>query len=626
MSVRPVGDGLLLQFLEDECIVQCGGQQVGQRIHDQPVRRFEGVFLLALHVQNAEKVVAVGNRDAKHGARSRQHALQGRLARGLHQGSFASPGHPAENAHSQRDPLPQRLGGDAGLGLDFNFLGRVVENADADVIEAEILLDVSDNVGQHLFRILAGNGSLGNIVQEAQLAGAPLLLGKKPGILYRNRNLSGRGLHHFQIALLEGVLALSVERGHDSRRAASQQDGRTAKTFGRSRRDKGDAQPLPRFLQLRADQQRLPAANDELAQAIGQPARAPGQDLALFRFQLETDFIAFLECDVEISGVKDLAQFFLHRAHDFILIQARADRLPNLGEQGKFLGAALRVVHDHIIFQGQADLQGQSNQQTQVRRTEHPPRGVRKQDDSEIVLAGLQAHRGDVVNVLFRHHLAELQEPAARKGGQGLGHFRHAAEGHESAAPVGQFADVLSGPTFFQLLQELGRKPSLHRGQHGAPALADANHGPARRQGRDQAVQNALHARTQVLGRKQPRGIHAQGREGQGIFLDGAALIFRQHHHHRDAQRQLRDRAQQVGELQVGIAELPEQHQHRPQRQRHGQQCEGQRIPPVRVAVEEEGAVEQHQGDAYFHSKARVRNYFRMKYSSHHALLQVPKT
>ena len=124
MQREPVGDGLLLQFLEHEGVVQRGGQQVGQRIHDQPVCRREGILFVAFHVQHAEQVFAVGNRDAKNGARSRQHALQLRFARGLDQRRLAGPRHPAENARSQRDALAQRLRGDAGLGLDFDVLGR----------------------------------------------------------------------------------------------------------------------------------------------------------------------------------------------------------------------------------------------------------------------------------------------------------------------------------------------------------------------------------------------------------------------------------------------------------------------------------------------------------------------
>src|ERR1700737_1745304 len=124
---------------------------------------------------------------------------------------------------------------------------------------------------------------------------------------------------------------------------------------------------------------------------------------------------------------------------------------------------------------------------------------MREQDYAEIVLPGLQAHGRDVVNTLFGHDLAELQKPSAGKSRQGLGHLGHTAKGHESAAPVGQLADVFSGSTFLQAVQELRRETTLYRGQYGAPTLRDAEHGSAGGQGRDQAVQYALHAGDQVI-------------------------------------------------------------------------------------------------------------------------------
>ena len=243
----------------------------------------------------------------------------------------------------------------------------VVENADADVVEAEILLDVADDVGQHLLGIFTRNRGLRNIVEEGQLARTPLLFGEEAGIFHRDGNLPRRGLHHFQIALFEDILAFRVHRRHHSGRPASQQDGRAAKTLGGPRRHKGDAQPLPRFFQIGADQQRLAAANDVLGQAIGQFARALGQNLALLHFQFEADLVAFLKRDVEVAGVEDLAQFLLDGAQNLVLVQPRADGLSDLGEQRELFGAALRIVHDHVVFQGQADLQRQPDQQPQVR-------------------------------------------------------------------------------------------------------------------------------------------------------------------------------------------------------------------------------------------------------------------
>ena len=70
---------------------------------------------------------------------------------------------------------------------------------------------------------------------------------------------------------------------------------------------------------------------------------------------------------------------------------------------------------------------------------------------------------------------------------------------------------------------------------------------------------------------------------------------------------------------------MSEQHQHRPQRQGHRQQGEGQRILPVRITVKEKGTVEQHHGHAHFQAKARVGNKFRMKHPAQHVLLQIPE-
>ena len=125
---------------------------------------------------------------------------------------------------------------------------------------------------------------------------------------------------------------------------------------------------------------------------------------------------------------------------------------------------------------------------------------MREQDHAKIVLPGLQAHGGDVVNAFFGQHLAELQEAAAGESRQGLGHFGHIAKGHKSAPPVGQFAHVLSRSALLQLAQELRGKTALHRRQDGAPALRDADDGPARGQGRNQPVQYALHAGDQIIG------------------------------------------------------------------------------------------------------------------------------
>jgi len=219
------------------------------------------------------------------------------------------------------------------------------------MVEAEILLDVAHDFRQHLLGVFAGNRGLGNTVEEGELAGPPLLLREQPGIFHRHGNLSGSGLHYFQVALLEPIFALGVQGRHDSGRPATQQNRSSTETLGRARRQKSDPQALPRPLQFGADDQRLAAADDVFRQAIGHLARAFGKNFAPLHFQFEADLVAILEGDVEIGGVKDLPQFLLHGAQNLVLVQPRADGLSNLGEQRELLGTPLRVVHDDVVFQ-----------------------------------------------------------------------------------------------------------------------------------------------------------------------------------------------------------------------------------------------------------------------------------
>ncbi len=106
-SGKPVGDGLLLQFLKYECIVQSGCQQVGEGVHDQPVLRQESVFFQTLHIQHAHQAFAVGNRNAEHGACSRHHSLQLGFARGLYQRSFSGARDAPQNAQPERNAFSQ---------------------------------------------------------------------------------------------------------------------------------------------------------------------------------------------------------------------------------------------------------------------------------------------------------------------------------------------------------------------------------------------------------------------------------------------------------------------------------------------------------------------------------------
>jgi hypothetical protein len=91
-----------------------------------------------------------------------------------------------------------------------------------------------------------------------------------------------------------------------------------------------------------------------------------GQDNSVFDLQLKANFVSLLQGNIEIAGVKDLAKLFLNRAQHLILIKPRTDGLPDLRQQLVFFGSSLGIVHDHVIFQRQADLQRQTDEQSQI--------------------------------------------------------------------------------------------------------------------------------------------------------------------------------------------------------------------------------------------------------------------
>src|SRR5580704_1555750 len=185
------------------------------------------------------------------------------------------------------------------------------------------------------------------------------------------------------------MFALGAHNRHDARGFAALQNGCAAEAFRGARRNVSRAQTLASLLQNGTDEQRLPGAEDVLGQPILDLARAFRPDLSLFHFEFEADVLTFLKRYVKFAGFKDLSQLLVNRAQDFVLVETRADGLANLSKELIFLGAALRVVHDHIIFQGQPNLQSQTNQQPQIRGTKHAAFGVGKNDHAEAVLASL---------------------------------------------------------------------------------------------------------------------------------------------------------------------------------------------------------------------------------------------
>ena len=219
---------MLLQFPEDEGIVQCRRQKVGQRIQDQNILGRERILIPALHVEYTQQRLAVADRQAEHRARFRQHAGELAWACVLHQGAHPGARHLSQNSATHRDPATQRLRCRSCLGFDLDIFGGVIHDADADVVVAEVLLDLAHDVGHHLFGVLARDRHFRNTVEKGEMPRAALLLGKQARILDRDSELTGCGLHDLEISSLELRFPLRAHRRHHSCRFATQENRHAA--------------------------------------------------------------------------------------------------------------------------------------------------------------------------------------------------------------------------------------------------------------------------------------------------------------------------------------------------------------------------------------------------------------
>jgi len=222
--------------------------------------------------------------------------------------------------------------GGARFRLNLDLLGAIIEQADANVIKAEVLLDFSHNLAQHVHRIVARNGGARNIVEECQLPGTPLLLCEQPGVLHRNRYLAGGGHQNIKVALFEYEFPFGAHGDHNARRLVAEQDGHRTHALGGMLGPVGDAQAGPRLLQFGPYQQRLPRPDHIFGECVFQLARPLGQNTIVLDFQLKADLIPFLEGNVEVAGVENLSQLGMDGAEHFILIQPGANGLADLGE------------------------------------------------------------------------------------------------------------------------------------------------------------------------------------------------------------------------------------------------------------------------------------------------------
>jgi len=92
-----------------------------------------------------------------------------------------------------------------------------------------------------------------------------------------------------------------------------------------------DSQPLAGIFEIAADQQRLPAADHVFRERIAYLALALGEFPVVANLEFETDLFRFLKRNIKVAGIENLSQLDLDRAKDLILVQPRADGLPDLG-------------------------------------------------------------------------------------------------------------------------------------------------------------------------------------------------------------------------------------------------------------------------------------------------------
>ena len=247
--------------------------------------------------------LAIGKRQAEHGARVGQEGGQLGIAV-LHQHHLAAAGAASDDAGAQGHTFAGAGGGGARFGLDLDLLGDVIEHADADVIEIEVLLDLARNLRQHPLGILAGNGGLGNVVQEGEIPRPALLFLEQTGILDGDGDLAGGGLQQFQVALLVHELAVKIHHRQHADGMVVDENRRRAITLGRDVGHESKPEAGADLLHVGADQQRLAAANHVLGHGVRGLARALGEDLALDRFEFKAQLVVGEEGDVKGLGVE----------------------------------------------------------------------------------------------------------------------------------------------------------------------------------------------------------------------------------------------------------------------------------------------------------------------------------
>src|ERR1700722_7424487 len=135
--------------------MQSGREKVSQRVENENVLRRKRALVAAFNIENTHERFAVVDRNTKHRASFGQNAVQLALHRVLNQRAPATAGTPPQNSHAQRNALAHGVRGRARFGFYLDFLGAVVEQSNADMIEAEVLLNLPHDLAEHLHWIVA---------------------------------------------------------------------------------------------------------------------------------------------------------------------------------------------------------------------------------------------------------------------------------------------------------------------------------------------------------------------------------------------------------------------------------------------------------------------------------------
>jgi len=168
-------------------------------------------------------------------------------------------------------------------------------------------------------------------------------------------------------------------------------------------------------------------------------------------------------------------------------------------------------VAKNVVLESKAELQRQANHQARAGGTESATFGMRKQDDTEIVLASLQVHRREVSDPGFGKNPFEFAKRSTGRNWNRLGHLRNIVSSKDSTLPICKFGNVLTGAGALKLFNEPRWEVLLHRRQHTTPTFADDDGGAVDRQCASQASERCLHVGHEIFGEEQATRIRSKG-------------------------------------------------------------------------------------------------------------------